>query len=98
MVCIGYYWIAVAYLVIDCSVIVTKELLEKVYLLMQMGSTNTGSTQNTLLDTEELDPEQHLHFINALDMPRVVYSAERKVFEKCVTGFSPKRITCSGFS
>jgi len=57
-------------------------MLRKVYTLMQMGSTNSGSTQSTLLDTEELDPEQHLYFINAMEMPRVVYSAERKVFEK----------------
>ena len=69
-------------LCIDCTTIVTQEMLRKVYTLMQMGSTNSGSTQSTLLDTEELDPEQHLYFINAMEMPRVVYSAERKVFEK----------------
>lgn len=49
---------------------------------MQLDTGNPSATQATLLDTDELDPEQHLHFINAMEMPRWLYSHERRSFEK----------------
>ncbi|KAG8960600.1 DNA-directed DNA polymerase epsilon, subunit B [Tulasnella sp. 419] len=49
---------------------------------MQAGAGSGSNMKNALLDSEELDPEQHLHFINALEMPRWTYSSERKTFEK----------------
>jgi hypothetical protein len=58
--------------------IVTKKLLAKVYETLQ-GSGEERS-QNTLGD--ELDPEHHLFFIDAFDMPSWHYSAERQTFEK----------------
>ncbi|KAG9015440.1 DNA-directed DNA polymerase epsilon, subunit B [Tulasnella sp. JGI-2019a] len=66
----------------DCTTIVNRENLEKIYALMQLGGQDAGATQNTLLDPDELDPEQHLYFVNAREMPRWLYSNERKAFEK----------------
>lgn len=71
---------------IDCATIVSKDSLEKIYALMQLSGNNPTSTQNTLVDSDELDTEQHLHFINATEMPRWVFSNERKTFERCVQG------------
>ncbi|KAG9044272.1 DNA-directed DNA polymerase epsilon, subunit B [Tulasnella sp. UAMH 9824] len=66
----------------DCTTIVSRESLEKIYTLMQLDTGNPSATQATLLDTDELDPEQHLYFINAMEMPRWLYSHERRSFEK----------------
>ncbi|KAG8902425.1 DNA-directed DNA polymerase epsilon, subunit B [Tulasnella sp. 403] len=78
----GLFKINKVILLTDCTTIVTRENLEKIYALMQLGGSNPNSTQNTLLDPDELDPEQHLYFINAMEMPRWLYSYERKAFEK----------------
>lgn len=67
----------------DITTIVSRGNLEKVYVLMQAGAgSGPSATQNTLLDHEDLDPEQHLYFINAMEMPRWLYSSERRTFEK----------------
>ncbi|KIM29152.1 hypothetical protein M408DRAFT_328860 [Serendipita vermifera MAFF 305830] len=64
----------------DCSTIVTKPILQRVYdeLVEKSSSTVPGGSQGN----EAWDPDHHLHFINAFDMPRWHYSQERKVFEK----------------
>jgi DNA polymerase epsilon subunit 2 len=66
----------------DCSTIVTKQLLQRVYESVVEKSTVAvpGSSQGE----QHWDPDHHLFFINAFDMPRWHYSQERKVFERLV--------------
>ena len=66
----------------DCTTIVSRDGLEKVYALMQMSGTGAGASQNALLDADEFDPEQCLHVVDSMKMPRWLYSAERKTFER----------------
>lgn len=65
---------------IDCSTIVTKQLLQRAYENVVEKSTVAvpGSSQGE----QHWDPDHHLFFINAFEMPRWHYSQERKVFEK----------------
>jgi DNA polymerase epsilon subunit 2 len=67
---------------LDCSTIVTRPILQRVYedLVEKSSSSVPGGSQGN----ELWDPDHHLHFINAFDMPRWHYSQERKVFERFV--------------
>lgn len=64
----------------DCSTIVTRPLLVKAYeSVIEKNSANTGVGEE-----EDIDPEHHLHFINAFEMPRWHFSHERQTFERYV--------------
>jgi len=67
---------------LDCSTIVTKPILQRVYedLVEKSSSPVPGGSQVG----ELWDPDHHLHFINAFEMPRWHYSQERKVFVRSV--------------
>jgi DNA polymerase epsilon subunit 2 len=65
----------------DSPTIVTKQILQRVYEIVVEKSQAAVSGTGTQSD-EGLDPDHHLYFINAFEMPRWNYSQERKVFEK----------------
>lgn len=68
----------------DCSTIVTRPLLVKAYeSVMEKSSANNGVGEE-----EHIDPEHHLHFINAFEMPRWHFSHERQTFERYVRTIS----------
>lgn len=54
---------------------VSIEVLQKVYERLQ----DQGQSQ---VEAEALDPDSHLHFINAFEMPSWHWSIERGTFEK----------------
>lgn len=60
---------------------VSKAVLEKVYESMQ---DETGGPMDDL--DADLDVDNHLHFIDAFEMPWWQYSLERQTFEKYVAG------------
>ncbi|KAF9076745.1 DNA polymerase alpha/epsilon subunit B-domain-containing protein [Rhodocollybia butyracea] len=59
----------------DATMKVSVEVLQKVYELLQ----DQGQDEQ---ETETLDPDSHLHFINAFEMPSWHWSIERGTFEK----------------
>ncbi|KAF8337053.1 epsilon DNA polymerase [Cantharellus anzutake] len=64
----------------DCTTIVTRDILVRVYELMREAGED-GPSVNPL-DADLLDPENHLFIIDAFDMPSWYYSADRKAFER----------------
>ncbi|KAG8835941.1 DNA-directed DNA polymerase epsilon, subunit B [Serendipita sp. 399] len=64
----------------DCSTIVTKPLLQRVYETVVEKS--TAAVVDGSQSSEVWDPDHHLYFIDAFEMPRWHYSLERKAFEK----------------
>ncbi|KAJ3909840.1 DNA polymerase alpha/epsilon subunit B-domain-containing protein [Lentinula edodes] len=59
----------------DATMKVSIEVLQKVYERLQ----DQGQSQ---VEAEALDPDSHLHFINAFEMPSWHWSIERGTFEK----------------
>ncbi|KAG8827357.1 DNA-directed DNA polymerase epsilon, subunit B [Serendipita sp. 401] len=66
----------------DCSTIVTKPLLQRVYETVVEKS--TAAVTDGSQSSEIWDPDHHLYFIDAFEMPRWHYSLERKAFEKAI--------------
>lgn len=56
---------------------VSLEVLQRVYEAFQEG----GDTA----EGDFLDPESHLHFIDAFEMPLWNWSTERSAFERCAS-------------
>lgn len=56
---------------------VSLDMLKRVYISLQE---QTERVENGMEDM--LDPEDHLFFVDAYDMPRWVWSQERITFEK----------------
>lgn len=60
---------------------VTLPILQRVFEIVQ-GNTNEDGEDGE----DELDPESHLFFIDAFDMPLLHWSSERSTFERYVQG------------
>ena len=61
----------------DASMKVSVEILNRVYQTLQ-----TSADQRTRKEDGYLDPEDHLHFVDAFEMPLWHWSPERGSFEK----------------
>lgn len=61
----------------DASMKVSVEILNRVYQTLQ-----SSADQRTRKEDGYLDPEDHLHFVDAFEMPRWHWSPERGSFEK----------------
>jgi len=57
---------------------VSVEVLKRVYESLQ------DQGERTQVEKEFIDPENHLFFIDAFEMPRWMWSQERGTFERCV--------------
>ena len=62
----------------DATMKVSVQVLSRVYEALQ------DQGERTQVEKEIIDPENHLFFIDAYDMPRWTWSQERGTFEKCV--------------
>lgn len=62
----------------DAIMKVSVEVLKRVYEALQ------DQGERTQIKKELIDPEKHLFFIDAFDMPRWTWSSERGTFEKFV--------------
>jgi len=58
---------------------VSLDVLQRVYESLQDQGNRSNETEK-----ESIDPESHLFFIDAFDMPLWHWSQERGTFEKCV--------------
>ena len=58
---------------------VSIDILQRVYDTFQNGG-DTGQGED-----DWLDPDAHLHFVNAYDMPLCNWSPEKDAFERCVS-------------
>ena len=56
---------------------VSLQILSRVYQTLQ-----TSGDEHTRKEDVYLDPENHLHFVNAFEMPLWHWSPERGSFEK----------------
>jgi DNA polymerase epsilon subunit 2 len=61
----------------DAAMKVSIEILNRVYQTLQ-----ASGDQRTRKEDAYLDPEDHLHFVDALEMPLWHWSPERGSFEK----------------
>jgi|SRR6266403_3653003 len=61
----------------DATMKVSVEILNRVYQTLQ-----SSGDQRTRKEDGYLDPEDHLHFVDAFDMPLWHWSPERGSFEK----------------
>jgi len=57
---------------------VSVEVLKRVYESLQ------DQGERTQVEKEVIDPENHLFFIDAFEMPRWTWSQERSTFERCI--------------
>lgn len=64
--------------VIDAAMKVSIDVLNRVYESLQ------DQGERTQVEKELIDPENHLYFIDAFEMPRWVWAPERSTFEKYV--------------
>jgi DNA polymerase epsilon subunit 2 len=65
-------------IVTDAIMKVSVDVLKRVYEALQ------DQGERTQIEKELIDPEKHLFFIDAFDMPRWTWSSERGTFEKFV--------------
>jgi len=65
-------------LLADATMKVSVEVLKRVYESLQ------DQGERTQVEKEVIDPENHLFFIDAFEMPRWTWSQERSTFERCV--------------
>jgi DNA polymerase epsilon subunit 2 len=65
-------------LALDAVMKVSLDILQRVYEALQ----DQGNTYEK--EKEDIDPDSHLYFINAYEMPLWHWSQERSTFEKCV--------------
>jgi DNA polymerase epsilon subunit 2 len=61
----------------DAEPKVSREILQRVYESLQDQGNRTNEDEQ-----ETLDPDSHLHFIDAFEMPLWHWSQERGTFEK----------------
>jgi len=61
---------------VDATMKVKLEVLQRVYESLQ------DRGDHTQVEREVVDPESHLFFIDAYEMPRWVWSQERGTFER----------------
>lgn len=57
----------------------SEEILRRVYESLQDQGNDSDE-----VETERIDPDNHLFFIDAFEMPLWHWSQERGTFEKCV--------------
>jgi DNA polymerase epsilon subunit 2 len=62
----------------DATMKVSVDVLQRVYEALQ------DQGERTQIEKELIDPENHLHFIDAFEMPRWTWSHERGTFEKYI--------------
>lgn len=74
--------------VLDAAMKVSLEILNRVYEALQ----DQGDRLNETFK-EALDPDSHLYFIDAFDMPLWNWSIERGTFEKLVVRNLPSNNT-----
>ena len=67
----------------DASTKVDLAILQRVYQNMMEKSERAENGQDELLD-----PEEHLYFIDAYEMPRLCWSQTRSTFEKYAKPFA----------
>jgi hypothetical protein len=65
----------------DCVSVVEQAALEKAYTNLQTAQEHGGATQAE--DEDFTDVLESIKVINAFEMPRLHFNADRKVFEKC---------------
>ena len=65
-------------IVTDAIMKVSVDVLKRVYEALQ------DQGERTQIEKELIDPENHMFFIDAFDMPRWTWSSERGTFEKFV--------------
>lgn len=63
---------------LDATMKVSVEILKRVYDSLKDQGDGTAA------EKELIDPDNHLFFIDAFEMPRWTWSTERGTFEKCV--------------
>lgn len=63
---------------IDATMKVSIEVLQRVYANLQ------DQDDENEIHKDGLNPENHLFFVNAYEMPRWHWSNERGAFERCV--------------
>lgn len=63
----------------DAEMKVSEEILRRVYESLQDQGNDSDE-----VETERIDPDNHLFFIDAFEMPLWHWSQERGTFEKCV--------------
>jgi len=73
---------------IDAAMKVSLDILRRVYDTLQ-DQGNVGETE------ELLDPESHLYFVDAFEMPSWHWSQERGTFEKCVRILADSQLSTS---
>lgn len=61
----------------DATMKVSHQILNRVYQNLQTSGDQRGQKEDAYLD-----PEDHLHFVNAYEMPLWHWSPERGSFEK----------------
>lgn len=62
---------------IDAQMKVSLDVLQRVYEAFQNSGENPAEQEQ-----EAVDPDSHLHFVNAFDMPLWNWSHERSTFER----------------
>jgi len=72
----------------DAAMKVSLDILRRVYDTLQ-DQGNVGETE------ELLDPESHLYFVDAFEMPSWHWSQERGTFEKCVRILADSQLSTS---
>jgi DNA polymerase epsilon subunit 2 len=79
MVCFKFYFSdTTEHSYLDATMKVSVNVLKRVYESLQ----NQG--ERSEIEKEIVDPESHLFFIDAFEMPRWTWSPERGTFEKYV--------------
>ena len=71
----------------DASMKVSLPILERVYNLLQEQEERAANDEDIDL---LLEPDDHLYFVDAFDMPPWHWSVERGTFEKCVISITHK--------
>lgn len=66
----------------DCTSIVDAEVLQKVYLNLQLNYAGGMSTLDNedYINEDEIDPRNYLKIVDAFDMPRYSYAVDNKSF------------------
>jgi hypothetical protein len=63
---------------------VTRAALEHVYQQLLLEDSAKDDIQEHFIDGEVVDPNRYFHIIDAFRMPKTVFNARRKVFERWV--------------
>jgi DNA polymerase epsilon subunit 2 len=76
---------------VDASMKVSLDILQRVYEVLQGTRQGQGPSQD---EEDSLDPDDHLYFIDAYDMPLWNWSNERSTFERSVFDQAALSIRC----